>query len=98
MATDYDEPRRRVEYELETDSLEGLKAAEGENNGMDDDGEIVEPFETPTVDLTGEELNVTVVPRREDEFTCSSCFIVQSNKQIGRASCREGVWISVAAG
>ena len=79
MATDYDAPRRRVEDELETDSLEGLKAAEGENNGMDDDGEIVEPFEPPTVDLTGEELNVTVVPRREDEFTCSSCFIVQSN-------------------
>ena len=53
MATDYDAPRRRVEDELETDSLEGLKAAEGENNGMDDDGEIVEPFEPPTVDLTG---------------------------------------------
>ena len=28
MATDYDAPRRRAEDELETDSLEGLKAAE----------------------------------------------------------------------
>ena len=82
MATDFDAPRRRDGDELETVSLEGLKAAEGENNGMDDDGEIVEPFEPPTVDLTGEELNVTVVPRREDEFTCSSCFIVQSNKRL----------------
>ncbi|MFZ2292624.1 MAG: DUF4193 domain-containing protein [Corynebacterium casei] len=81
MATDYDAPRRRVEDELETDSLEGLKAAENDNNGMDDDGEIVEPFEPPTVDLTGEELNVTVIPRQENEFTCSSCFIVQSNKR-----------------
>ena len=28
MATDYDAPRRRAEDDLETDSLEGLKAAE----------------------------------------------------------------------
>src|SRR5699024_10911839 len=82
MATDYDAPRRRVEDELETDSLEGLKAAENENNGMDDDGESVEPFEPPTVDLTGEELNVTVVPRQENEFTCSSCFIVQPKRRL----------------
>ena len=61
--------------------LEGLKAAESDNNGMDDDGEIVESFQPPTVDLTGEELNVEVVPRQEDEFTCGSCFLVQSNKR-----------------
>ena len=35
MATDYDAPRRRAEDELETDSLEGLKAAESDNNGME---------------------------------------------------------------
>lgn len=77
MATDYDAPRRRVEDELETDSLEGLKATEGQNPGIDDDGEIVEPFELPAVDLSGEELNVTVVPKQADEFTCSVCFLVQ---------------------
>ena len=38
MATDYDAPRRRVEDELETDSLEGLKAVENANSDMDDDG------------------------------------------------------------
>ncbi len=81
MATDYDAPRRRADDELDADSLEGLKAAESETSPIDEDGEIVEPFEPPTVDLTGEELNVTVVPRREDEFTCSSCFLVQSNKR-----------------
>lgn len=81
MATDYDAPRRRAEDELETDSLEGLKAAETESNGMDDDGEIVEAFQPPTPDLSGEELNVKVVPRQEDEFTCSACFLVQSNKR-----------------
>lgn len=81
MATDYDAPRRRVDDELETDSLEGLKAAESDNNGMDDDGEIIESFEPPSVDLSGEELNVTVIPRKENEFTCFSCFLVQSNKR-----------------
>ncbi len=80
MATDYDAPRRRVEDELETDSLEGLKAVETAND-MDDDGEIVESFEIPNVDLSGEELNVDVVPRRADEFTCASCFLVQRNNR-----------------
>ena len=81
MATDYDAPRRRAEDELETDSLEGLKAAEPNSNGMDEDGEIIEAFDPPTVEVSGEELNVEVVPRREDEFTCASCFLVQSNKR-----------------
>ncbi|GAB3941547.1 DUF4193 domain-containing protein [Corynebacterium tapiri] len=82
MATDYDAPRRRAEDDIETDSLEGLKAAESPSNGMDDDGEIVEAFEPPSVDLTNEELNVTVVPRQQDEFTCSSCFLVQKQKRM----------------
>lgn len=81
MATDYDAPRRRVEDELETDSLEGLKAVENANSDMDDDGEIVESFEIPNVDLSGEELNVDVVTRRADEFTCASCFLVQRNNR-----------------
>ena len=49
---------------------------------MDEDGEIVEPFEPPTVDVSGEELNVKVVPRQADEFTCDSCFLVQRNKRL----------------
>lgn len=81
MATDYDAPRRRVEDELETDSLEGLKAVETAND-MDDDGEIVESFEIPNIDLSGEELNVDVVPRRDNEFTCASCFLVKHRSQI----------------
>ena len=74
MATDYDAPRRRVEDELETDSLEGLKAAESQSPGIDDDGDIVEPFDLPAVDLSGEELNVTVVPKQ--------CFLVQRRTRV----------------
>ncbi|MCP1387212.1 DUF4193 domain-containing protein [Corynebacterium sp. TA-R-1] len=82
MATDYDAPRRRMDDELETDSLEGLKAAEVAGSSMDDDGEIVEPFELPSQDLSGEELNVEVKPRQDDEFTCASCFLVQKRKRL----------------
>ena len=82
MATDYDAPRRRMDDDIETDSLEGLKAAEVAGSSMDDDGEIVEPVEPPTQDLSGEELNVEVKPRQDDEFTCASCFLVQKNKRL----------------
>ncbi len=82
MATDYDAPRRSAEAELETDSLEALKAADSNSNGMDEDGEIIEAFEPPSVDISGEELNVEVVPRREGEFTCGECFIVQDRKHL----------------
>ncbi|QPK82490.1 DUF4193 domain-containing protein [Corynebacterium qintianiae] len=82
MATDYDAPRRRVDDEIEADSLEGLKAAEVAGSSMDDEGEIVDSFELPAQDLSGEELNVTVVPRQEDEFTCGSCFLVQKKNRL----------------
>lgn len=82
MATDYDAPRRRMDDEIEADSLEGLKAAEVAGSSMDDKGEIVDSFELPAQDLSGEELNVTVIPRQEDEFTCSSCFLVQKKNRL----------------
>lgn len=82
MATDYDAPRRRMDDEIEADSLEGLKAAEVAGSSMDDEGEIVDSFELPAQDLSGEELNVTVITRQEDEFTCSSCFLVQKKNRL----------------
>ncbi|AZA13730.1 DUF4193 domain-containing protein [Corynebacterium choanae] len=80
MATDYDAPRRRVEDELDQDSFEGLKARD--RAVTDDDDEVVDSFELPMQDLSGEELNVNVVPRRADEFTCASCFLVQRRNRI----------------
>ena len=91
MATDYDAPRRRIDDEIEADSLEGLKAAEVAGSSMDDEGEIVDSFELPAQDLSGEELNVTVIPRQEDEFTCSSCFLVHHRSRL--ASEKNGVMI-----
>ena len=84
MATDYDAPRQSAEEELETDSLEGLQAAEKAEPPIDDtdDGEIVEPFDVPMADLSGEELSGTVIPKQSDEFTCSVCFLVQHRSRI----------------
>ena len=39
-------------------------------------------FELPGADLSGEELSVTVIPQRADEFTCSSCFLVQHRNRM----------------
>ncbi|MDY6050524.1 MAG: DUF4193 family protein [Corynebacterium sp.] len=82
MATDYDAPRHRIEDELETDSLEGLRAAESTRSDMDDDGEDAETYDIRSTDLTREELDVAVVPKASDEFTCGSCFIVQKRSRL----------------
>ena len=97
MATDYDAPRRSEVDELGEDSLEELKArrAEAQSGSIDvDEAELNENLELPGADLSGEELTVRVVPKQEDEFTCSSCFLVHHRSQLasdkgGRLICRE---------
>ena len=49
---------------------------------VDDDPNDMHFFELPGADLSGEELSVTVVPQRADEFTCSSCFLVQHRSRL----------------
>ena len=51
-----------------------------------DDPNDVPFFELPDADLSGEELSVTVIPQRADEFTCSSCFLVQHRSRLRRSS------------
>lgn len=96
MATDYDAPRTRPEDEIETDSLEGLKAAEKAEPEIDDtdDGEVVEPLDIPMADLSGEELSAEVRPRQNDEFTCTVCFLVQHRNRIAEED-GEGGYICV---
>jgi hypothetical protein len=43
-------------------------------------------FELPDGDLPGEELSVTVIPARADEFTCSSCHLVQHRSRLRSAA------------
>ena len=86
MATDYDTPRKTDE-ELHEESLEELKArrADAQSGQVDiDEEEAAENLELPGADLSGEELTVRVVPKQEDEFTCSECFIVKHHSQKAR--------------
>ena len=85
MAVDYDAPRAStVEEEMETDSLESLQAAQADQMSEDDadDGEIVESYAIPDFDISGEDLNVDVVPKQANEFTCASCFLVLHRSRI----------------
>jgi len=85
MATDYDAPRRNEVDELGEDSLEELKArrAEAQSGSIDvDEAELNESLELPGADLSGEELTVKVLPKQEDEFTCSSCFLVHHRSRL----------------
>jgi hypothetical protein len=92
--TDYDAPRRPV-VELEDDSLEELKARRAATQSPTVD--VDEPdgdFELPGADLSDEELTVSVVPMRADEFRCDSCFLVHHRSQLvahhsGRRLCRD---------
>ena len=85
MATDYDAPRRNEADELGEDSLEELKArrAEAQSASVDvDETDFNENLELPGADLSGEELTVRVLPKQEDEFTCSRCFLVQHRSRL----------------
>ena len=88
MTVDYDAPRR-APVEADDDSLDELAAR---RNGtaasvLDiDDTDIAESYELPGADLSGEELTVRVMPKQPDEFTCSSCFLVQHRSRLARGS------------
>lgn len=84
MATDYDAPRKN-EDEVAEDSIEELKARRNDASSSDvdeDENEAAESYELPGADLSKEELSVHVVPRQEDEFTCSRCFLVHHASQL----------------
>ena len=88
MATDYDTPRKTDE-ELHEESLEELKAkrAEVQSGKIDiDEEEEAENLELPGADLSGEELTVRVVPKQDDEFTCSRCFLVSHITNVAKGS------------
>ena len=88
MATDYDSPRKTDE-ELHEESIEELKArrADAKSGQVDiDEEEEAENLELPGADLSGEELSVRVVPKQEDEFTCSRCFLVSHVSNLAKGA------------
>ena len=99
MATDYDAPRRNESDEPGEDSLEELKARRNEAQSavVDiDEGDTAESFELPGADLSGEELTVKVVPKQADEFTCTSCFLVQHRSRLASGSTGHEICVDCA--
>jgi Domain of unknown function (DUF4193) len=88
MATDYDAPRQKETDDVADESLEALAGRRNDaaTAVLDvDDGEAeLEAFELPGADLSGEEFTVRVVPKQADEFTCSSCFLVQHSHRLAK--------------
>ncbi|MEX3657176.1 MULTISPECIES: DUF4193 domain-containing protein [Mycolicibacterium] len=84
MATDYDAPRVKETDEAADESLEQLATQRrtAANTAVIDEDEVVDSFDLPDADLSGEELSVRVVPKQADEFTCSSCFLVQHRNRM----------------
>ncbi|MFD9669840.1 DUF4193 domain-containing protein [Rhodococcus sp. NPDC059968] len=86
MATDYDAPRvTNTDNEPSEDSLDQLQAGSNESQSAVADVEetdTAESFELPGADLSGEEFTVRVIPRKADEFTCTSCFLVHHRSRL----------------
>ena len=85
VGREYDDERLRVEDMLE-EVLPGQDLAFKWVDIDDADGSDVEPaFELAGADHVGEDITVPVVPKRADEFTCSSCFLIQHMSRLASA-------------
>jgi hypothetical protein len=97
MAIDYDALRPSDIVDDDEDSLQNLAPRRSPAQSLEvdvDESEAAESFELPGADLSGEELSVRVIPKQRDEFTCSSCFLVQHRSRLashrgGKMICRD---------
>lgn len=86
MSVDYDAPRGMPE-EGATDPPDELRIGKAGSGGspIDLDGaDLADSFDLPGADLSHEELLVQVVPAQQDEFTCTTCFLVHHRSQLAR--------------
>jgi len=83
-STDYDAPRCSTSEDTETESLDAIKTARAEAQSpiVDLDEADIGEIELPGADLSGEELTMPVIPKQADEFTCTSCFLVQHRSRV----------------
>ncbi len=84
MATDYDAPRK-TDDDVKDESIEELKARRGDRSSASvdvDETEMAENLELPGADLSDKSLEVRVLPKQSDEFTCTECFLVHHVSQL----------------
>src|SRR5664279_2124365 len=100
ITTDYDAPRRSTLEEADTESLDTLTAAAktaAQSPDVDlDESDTTESIELPGADLSGEVLTMPVIPQQADEFTCTSCFLVQHRSRIAGHSAGRPVCLDCA--
>jgi hypothetical protein len=88
VATDYDAPRK-TEVDEPEESIEALKSQRHDKNSGkvdEDETEAAESFELPGADLSDLELSIEVTPKQDDEFTCTSCFLVHHRSQLANTN------------
>jgi hypothetical protein len=88
LATDYDAPRKNDD---DTESIEVLKERTPEVTSVSselDADDHSDSFAIP--DSVAEDADVIVVPKQEDEFTCSECFIVKHRSQKAKKNGKYG--------
>jgi hypothetical protein len=87
VAQDYDAPRRqRAEDEPDETELAAIRQATKVTEVLDTDGPDAESgLELPWAELQDQDLEIRVVPRQADEFTCSRCFLVQHRSRLARS-------------
>ena len=100
VTTDYDAPRRSTLQDVDPETLEALSAAvktAARSPDVDlEEEDTAEGIDPPGADLSGEVLTMPVVPRRADEFTCPSCFLVQHRSRIAGHSAGRPVCLDCA--
>jgi hypothetical protein len=73
---EYDDNGLRVEEPLEEIlSGPGLSRGWADIDGADG-SDMARPVVQPDADLVGDEISVSVIPKRANEFTCASCFLI----------------------
>ena len=92
MTVDYDAPRRApVEADESLQELAGRRNDSIASVPDIDEPDMVESYELPGADLSGEEFLVLVVPKKADEFTCSCCFLVHHRSRLARGRNGESI-------
>ena len=96
VTTDYDAPRRSTLQDVDTETLDALTAAARSPDVDLEEEDTAEGIDLPGADLSGEVLTMPVVPQQADEFTCTSCFLVQHRSRIAGHSAGRPVCLDCA--
>ncbi|MCB1264600.1 MAG: DUF4193 domain-containing protein [Mycobacterium sp.] len=92
MTVDYDTPRR-TSVETDDEPLAELTGRRKDSPASldSDDSDSPDSYDLPGADLSDEELVVRVIPKRADEFTCRSCFLVHHRSRLARGRGHESI-------